>query len=102
MLFADDATIFFTHQNLAEIYRCIKNELKIIQNWFQVNGLLIMQIKHNMYYFTIKGNIREGWDLSIGEAFLKRENVVNFLGDIIEENLKRRDHTDKVILKVCS
>ncbi len=84
-----------------EIYRCIKNDLKIIQNWFQVKGLLINASKTNYVIFhNKKGNISEEWDLSIGEERLKRENLVKFLGVIIDEKLTWRDHVDQVISKV--
>ena len=67
LLFADDATIFFMHQNLAEKYGCHTNDLKIIQNWFQVNGLLFNASKTKYVIFhNKKGNITEGCDLSIG------------------------------------
>ncbi len=60
--------------------------MKIIQNWFQANGLLINASKTKYVIFHIKyGNIREDWDLSIGEECLKRENVVKFLGVLINE-----------------
>ncbi len=45
-------------------------------------------------------NIRKDCGLSLREEFLKRENVVKFLGVIIDENLTWRDHIDKVISKV--
>ena len=81
--------------------RCIKNYLKIIQNWFQVNSLLINASKTKYVIFhNKKGNISEDWDLSIGEECLKRENLVKFLGVIIDEKLTWRDHIDKVISKV--
>ncbi len=78
-----------------------KNDLKIIQNWFQVNGLLINASKTNYVIFhNKKGNISDNLDLSFGEECLKRKNVVKFLGVVIDQKITWRDHIDKVVSKV--
>ena len=39
ILFADDTTIYMTHQNLTYINHCIEHDLRIVSDWFRVNSL---------------------------------------------------------------
>ena len=39
ILFADDTTIYISHENLTYINHCIENDLSIVSDWFKANLL---------------------------------------------------------------
>ena len=41
ILFADDTTIYMSHENLTYINHCIENELSIVSDWFKANSLTL-------------------------------------------------------------
>ena len=99
ILFADDTTILYSHDNLKNRITAINNELKEITNWFKANKLSVNAKKTNfMIMGTRQRNRNNDKDISIvlNDAQLDRVSSTKFLGVIIDENLTWKNHIDGV------
>ena len=56
-MFADDANLFFKHQNLTTLYNIVNTELIKISKWFKLNKLSLNIKKTNYIIFRNKGKI---------------------------------------------
>ena len=54
ILFADDTSIFFSHNDVNSLQEIFNNELQLITKWLNTNKLLINVSKTNIMVFTKK------------------------------------------------
>ena len=51
VMFADDTCLFFTDNNISQLFRTVNHELKHIQNWFNANKLSLNTGKTQYSFF---------------------------------------------------
>ena len=126
ILFADDTTLLFSHQDIVSQNDIINNELQEICNWFQANKLSVNASKTNYMVLGTHHSTRKFIDINqdiniltdsessgsrdvekvklsvkLDGVSLNRVSSTKFLGVIIDENLTWKNHID-VISKTIS
>ena len=99
ILFADDTTIYMSHQNLTYINYCIEHDLSIISDWFKANLLTLNPNKTVAMTFLHKKS--SGKIVSIKLENTAIQFVKNQVpGHVLEENLNWSTHMSKLITKL--
>ena len=102
ILFTDDTTIYYTHENLRYLQWCLEEDLKIIADWFKANQLTLNIGKSVCMVFS-RGKMQK---LS-GPLSIKIENLslpvvtsFKFLGIWLDKDLNWNVHVNKLITKI--
>ena len=98
ILFADDTTIYKSHENLKYLEWCIQDEMTNLMDWFRANSLTLNLNKSVWMLFTEKKCVK--FDLIVGNTKLERVSSTKFLGIYIDENLNWKTHVAKLLLKL--
>ena len=91
ILFADDTNLFYSHNNVKELFRTMNAELSHLNDWFCANKLSLNTDKVKYVLFH-KAKSKDNLplvlpDLFINDVKIKSENSLKFLGVMIGENL---------------
>ena len=121
ILFADDTTLLFSHQDIASQNDIINNELQEICNWFQANKLSVNASKTNYMVLGTHHSTRKFFEINqdiniltdsessgsrdvekvklnvkLDGVALNRVSSTKFFGVIIDENLTWTNHIDAI------
>jgi exonuclease III len=98
ILFADDTNIFYSTKNHGFTENIINDELNKLSIWFRVNKLSLNIKKTN---FIVFGKLpQNSLELKIENERIERVKTAKFLGVVIDEKLKWREHITVVANKV--
>ena len=98
--FADDTTLYITHDNISYIRFCLEHDLNTLQDWFLANKLMLHIGKSVCMLF---GKHREEkLDIKLGSETIPQVTSTKFLGLWIDQALSWNDHIGKLILKLKS
>ena len=114
ILFADDTTILYSHDNIPSQINSINRKLLEVSNWFKANKLSVNASKTNFMILGTPHMTKCNNDInnSTGEPLSNTFNVVldgtelarvkktKFLGLIIDENLTWKYHIDSVTNRI--
>ena len=104
ILFADDTNLFYSHNNVKELFRTMNTELSHLNNWFCANKLSLNtdKTKYVLFYEAkSKDNLSLVLpDLLINDVKIKRENLLKFLEVMIDDNLTWKTHVELVENKI--
>ena len=103
-MFADDTNLFYSHNDVKELFQTMNAELSRLNDWFCANKLSLNTDKTKHVLFQ-KAKSSDNLplvlpDLCINNAKIKRENSLKFLGVMIDENLTWKTHVELVENKV--
>ncbi|XP_050677001.1 uncharacterized protein LOC126973715 [Leptidea sinapis] len=103
-LFADDISIIMTcnNKNEIDIYESeINNEINTVVNWLEDNNLQVNIKKTSFMQFSLS-NRSNNYSLKINYTNTQIEEAlhVNFLGVLLDKNLKWKEHVDMVCQKI--
>ena len=101
ILFADDTNLFCNGPNLNELIEKINEELKLIYKWVNVNKLSLNIEKTNFMLFTPKNFSCLKETVVIDNHPIKEVCHIKFLGVIIDNKLKWKDHIDYISKKIA-
>ena len=99
-MYADDANILITGNNLTEIENKINSLVKGLENWVIANGLSWNLKKFEYMIFSCHNYINLPFEIKIFNHTIERERSARFLGVIIDENLTWREHILAVKAKI--
>ena len=104
ILFADDTNLFYSHNNVEELFRIMNAELCHLSDLFCVNKLSLNTDK-TKYVLFHKAKSKDNLslvlpDLFINDVKIKRENSLKFLGVMTDENLTWKTHIELVEKKI--
>ena len=102
ILFADDTNLFCNGPNLNELIEKINEELKLIYKWVNVNNLSLHIEKTNFMLFTPKNFSCLKETVVIDNHPIKEVCHIKFLGVIIDNKLKWKDHIDYISKKIAN
>ena len=93
-LFADDTSLFHTHDNFESLIRETNQELIRISTWLATNKLVLNISKTNYIIFTSKGKSynKNVSNIQIDGNNIQQVNKTKFLGIVIEEHLNWAMH----------
>ena len=99
-LFADDTSLFHTHDNFEYLIKETNQELIRISTWLATNKLVLSISKTNYIIFTSKG---KSYNMNVSNIKIDCNNIqqvnkTKFLGSVIEEHLNWAMH----ILHLCN
>ena len=98
ILFADDTTIYLTHDNLKFLHDCMEIDLAQLNDWFRANLLTLNLSKSRVMSFVYgKGQIAP---ITIGRVPLPEATEFKFLGIWFDSKLRWNCHIDKLLLKI--
>ena len=95
-MFADDTSLFYSHNNVKELFRIMNAELCHLNDWFCANKLSL-NTDTTKYVLFHKAKIKDNLflvlpDFFINDVKIKRENSLKFLGVMTDENLSWKTH----------
>ena len=100
-LFADDANLFYKHNNLNTLQYHINTELIKVHEWLCANKLLLSIEKSNFVLFhPPQKKINSNFQLTINNVPLRQDSCIKYLGIYIDSNLTCKSHIDYIAKKV--
>ena len=91
ILYADDANIMITGENMQEIKEQLNRLTNSLVKWVNANGLLLNLKKTNYMLFSRK-TIRQAPQVIINNVHITRVHEAKFLGVILDEKLSWSNH----------
>ena len=94
-MFADDTNLFYSNQNLNDLFATVNSELECINQWFKANKLSLNIEKTKYTLFHKRSAINEISaipDLKIGSRNIEKTSSIKFLGVMLDEHVSRSDH----------
>ena len=98
-LYADDACLTFSHNNLTFLQNKLNKELNLISDWLKVNKLSVNYSKSNYLIFSNTKH-KHKFDIKMNENTLKQVHDINYLGVCLEESLTWKKHLEAVQTKI--
>ena len=99
LLFVDDTTLYFTHQNITYLKWGIEEDLKRVMDWFKANKLTLNVNKTECVLFNYKP-LKDKFSINIGNITITNTDNAKFLGLWLDQNLTFRKHTNILIIKL--
>lgn len=100
-LFADDASIVYKGNNIDTLFEDMQHDMNLIQRWFYNNGLTINVAKTKYVIFSSTDRFNDvTHNLFLGQERVERVENVNYLGLMLQQNLKWNIHVDQVHRKI--
>ena len=99
-LFADDTSIFFSHENAKELESIVNNELKNVSKWLSANRLTLNIDKSNFLIISNKRKIDTTVDIKIDNLSVKEKDCIKYLGVLIDNKLSWKQHSQYVNMKI--
>ena len=98
-MYADDANIFVTGNNLDEAYTKLDSLISLLVNWVDNNGLALNLKKTKYMVFSRQRNLQYR-DVVISGIDIERKTEARFLGVLVDENLTWAQHISAVKMKM--
>ena len=98
VMFAYDTNLFYSHQNINDIFSTEDSELDINQ-WFKANklSLNIEKTKYTLFHKkSAKNEISGIPDLKIGSKNIEKTSPIKFLGVMLDKHISWYDHIKTV------
>ena len=100
-LFADDSNLFYANRNLKNLENTINNELEQVSRWLSANKLSLNIGKSNFTIFHPHQKKKQfSPQLLISNKCLKEETSIQYLGVMLDCNLKWKAHINYLTKKV--
>ena len=100
ILFADDTSIFLSHNDIVPLQKIFNNELQHVTKWMCTNKLSINISKTNFMIFSKKKCNNENVSIKMCNSQIKQVSSLRFLGLIIDNKLNWANHINYVCNKV--
>ena len=100
ILFADDTTIYITHNNIRYMELCAQMDLNKINDWLRANKLTLNANKSNCIFFHKKCNETTKIHLEVSRTKIPQVTHTKFLGVRVDENLNWNEHLNRLIPKI--
>ena len=101
IMYADDANIIITGDDIAEVDVLLRELCKILLKWVDSNGLCLNLKKTKYMIFTRSRNIELPNILKIADSNIERITEGKFLGIIVDENLTWSRHIKTIKTKMA-
>ena len=98
--FADDTTVYHSHQDTDELVRQLNNQLIVVDSWLCANRLSLNIEKTS--YMIISNDNADNVDLKIRNCSLNRVYSAKFLGITLDDKLNFKEHVSNISKKISS
>jgi hypothetical protein len=101
-LFADDSNLFYASKSLLELESVINAKLKLVDSWLWSNKLSLNISKSSFVIFHPSQLKKPPFSiqLTICDQSIKEGKSIQFLGVIIDSNLKWKEHVNYLMKKI--
>ena len=99
-LFADDTSLFYSHENIDTIEAIINSELSNVLTWLQANKLTLNIDKSNFILFRPPQKHVKSIKLKINNFPLEEKPSTKYLGVILDKNLSWKQHVAHINSKL--
>ena len=100
-LFADDTSMYHSHQKLTSLIDEVNNENKKIAQWFHTNKLSL-NIKNYIIFTTVNKKYTISYHaMQINGSTIPHVNLTKFLGVYIDKHLNWSMHLNKLATKLA-
>ena len=99
ILFADDMTIYNSHQNLRYLKWSVEHDLSILLDWFKANQLSMNSTKSVGMLFSNNRKLKID-EITVNDTYIKMVSHTKFLGIWIDKNLTWHEHISHVHQKI--
>ena len=96
IMFADDTSVFFSHNNLDTLINLLNSELSKISKWFKSNKLSLNANKTNFIHFKKTNSQITACNILIDGLPLTQKQSTKFLGVTIDSNLTWNEHIHNI------
>ena len=100
ILFADDTTLHFSHDNIYSLCNTLTTDLSHVKNWLLANKLTLNARKTYFMIFTLK-HVPNDIRVAIGNHALDRQYKGKFLGLMLDDRLNFSDHIAMISNKIA-
>ena len=100
ILYADDANIIITGNNIAEVDMQLRELCESLLRWVHSNGLYLNLKKTNYMIFSRSRKLELPRPLTISNFLIEQKSEARFLGVIVDENLTWSRHVKTVRSKM--
>ena len=98
-MFADDTALFCSHKNSQNAEAIVNNELHKVSKWFCSNKLFL-SLNKTRYMILSKSKTIELFSVQINGFEIEQTHSYKYLGVIIDDKLKWRDHITFICRKI--
>ena len=104
ILFADDTTVYYSSDDIADLIESIQQDLSRMYEWFCANKLSLNIAKTHFVLFSPPSSDKHDYisALELGQFSIGRVKVAKFLGLYIDEDLTWDAHIKHVFCKMSS
>ena len=106
VLFADDAALLASANNINKLKKLVNKEVKLLHEWLIRNKLTLNLLKTKYMLFANKNKIttkaRKKFRITIGKYTIHEVDQIKYLGVIIDRNLNWNHHADYLMTKLSS
>ncbi len=100
-LFADDTSLFMSHENLKTLESNVNTELANISDWLIANKLSLNTKKSSHLIFSPKNKrVNQEVSIQINKENLAEAQSVKYLGVLIDNKLNWKTHVQQTNLKI--
>ena len=100
ILFADDTSVYLSHENLQTLQLTFNTELVALTEWFNTNRLILNVNKTNFMIFSNKKCNFDNITLTMNNTSVSHVSTLKFLGVTIDHKLSWHNHISDVCNKV--
>ena len=100
ILFADDTTIYKSHENLRYLKWSIEEDLRTVSDWLNANKLTLNLDKTVSILFPKNTKNVPDLQLELNNTTIKSVNSTKFLGVWLDKQLNWKTHVSNVIIKL--
>ena len=98
--FADDTMLVFSHRSIQYLRFIVKNELSVVQNWFNANKLTLNIDKSSYLLYHTQKQTVPTFKIVLNDIEIPRVKYAKFLGVWMDDQLKWDIHTNKLLTKL--
>lgn len=102
ILFADDTTVLIETQSVIDLPRHVSNSLNYIFNWLKSNKLSLNSSKTQIMNFHYIQKSFDQIEINFQNNQLNSISKTNFLGLVLDENMRWESHINKLAAKLSS
>lgn len=100
ILFADDTSVFMSHNNLCTLVDLFNSEINKLSEWL-INNKLVLNVAKTQYIVFTKRRIEDNFAITFYGHQINRTSCVKFLGVHIDESLTWHEHVGVVCNRVA-
>ena len=96
ILFADDANLHISHQNLKALQLRVNNEIKKVDYWMSMNKLTLNYSKCKYIIVSKKDIDTSLFTLKINNLSIERADCIQYLEVLLDDKLSWKYHIQKL------